>query len=142
MSEMSPRAQRIADQIQRELAVLIRLEMNDPRVGMVSITGVDVSNDLTSARVYATVMNSLGDDADVNEEMLGEPGELDKLEIDENINALNKASGFLRTMLAKRLNLRVVPRLRFYFDGSIRRGQRLLNLIDDALKADRQLHSE
>ena len=142
MSEMSPRAQRVADQIQRELAVLIQLEVNDPRVGMVSITGVDVSNDLSSARVYATVMNSLGDDADVNDETLGEPGALDKLEIDENINALNKASGFLRTMLAKRLSLRVVPKLRFYFDGSIERGQRLSNLIDDALEADRQLHSE
>ena len=105
MSDMSPRAQRVADQIQRELAVLIQLEMNDPRVGMVSITGVDVSNDLSSARIYVTVLNSLGDNADVNGETLGEPGELDKLEIDENVNALNKASGFLRTMLAKRLSL-------------------------------------
>jgi len=142
MSEMSPRAQRVADQIQRELAVLIQLEVNDPRVGMVSITSVDVSNDLTSARVYATVMNSLGGDAEANEKTLGEPGELDKLEIDDNINALNKASGFLRTMLAKRLSLRVVPKLRFYFDESVERGQRLSNLIDDALEADRQLHSE
>lgn len=142
MSEMSPRAQRVADQIQREIATLIQLEVNDPRVGMVSITGVDVSNDLASARVYVTVMNSLGDNASVNQETLNAPGELDQLEIDENLNALNKASGYLRTLLAKRLSLRAVPKLRFYFDSSIERGQRLSNLIDDALEADRQLHSD
>lgn len=142
MSEMSPRAQRVADQIQRELAVLIQLEVNDPRVGMVSITGVDVSNDLASARVYVTVMNSLSDDAELNQETLGKPGALDQLEIDENLNALNKATGFLRTMLAKRLSLRAVPKLRFYYDSSVERGQRLSNLIDDALEADRRQHSD
>ncbi len=142
MSEMSPRAQRVADQIQRELAVLIQLEVNDPRVGMVSITGVDVSNDLASARVYVTVMNSLSEDAELNQETLGKPGELDQLEIDENLNALNKATGFLRTMLAKRLSLRAVPKLRFYYDSSVERGQRLSNLIDDALEADRRQHSD
>lgn len=142
MSEMSPRAQRVADQIQRELAVLIQLEVNDPRVGMVSITGVDVSNDLASARVFVTVMNSLSEDAELNQETLGKPGELDQLEIDENLNALNKATGFLRTMLAKRLSLRVVPKLRFYYDSSVERGQRLSNLIDDALEADRRQHSD
>lgn len=142
MSEMSPRAQRVADQIQREIAVLIQLEVNDPRIGMVSITGVDVSSDLASARIYVTVLNSLSDDAEVNQETLKEPGKLDQLEIDENLNALNKASGFLRTMLAKRLRLRAVPKLRFYYDSSVQRGQRLSNLIDDALEADRQMHSE
>ncbi|MCG8415931.1 MAG: 30S ribosome-binding factor RbfA [Pseudomonadales bacterium] len=142
MSEMSPRAQRVADQIQREIATLIQLEVNDPRVGMVSITGVDVSNDLASARVYVTVMNSLSVHAEVNQETMNAPGELDQLEIDENLNALNKASGFLRTLLAKRISLRAVPKLRFYFDSSIERGQRLSNLIDDALEADRQLHSD
>ena len=51
MSEMTARAQRIADQIQREIAVLIQLEVSDPRVGMVSVTGVDVSNDLAHAKI-------------------------------------------------------------------------------------------
>ena len=60
MSEQSPRLQRIADLIQRELAVLIQLEVNDPRVGMVSVTGVDVSRDLGHANVYVTVLNSPG----------------------------------------------------------------------------------
>ena len=142
MSEMSARAQRVADQIQRELAALIQFEVNDPRIGMVSVTDVDVSNDLANARVYVTVMNTLDGNAEVNNETLNEPGELEQLEIDENIKALTKASGYLRTLLAKRLSLRAVPKLRFFYDSSVKQGQRLSNLIDDALEADRQQHSD
>lgn len=141
MSEMSPRVQRVADQIQRELASLIQLEVNDPRVGMVSVTGVNVSRDLAHAKVYVTVMNTLTDDKAVNDSTLSEPGGLDKLEIEENIKALNKAAGYLRTLLAKRLSLRSVPKLQFHYDGSVQRGQQLSNLIDSALAADRDLHS-
>lgn len=125
MSEMTARAQRVADQIQREIAVLIQLEVNDPRVGMVSVTGVDVSNDLAHAKIYVTVMNSLTGDSEQDKETLAEPGKLDQLEIEENLKALTKASGYLRTLLAKRLRLRAVPKLHFYYDGSVERGQRL-----------------
>lgn len=142
MSEMTARAQRIADQIQREIAVLIQLEMSDPRVGMVSVTGVDVSNDLAHAKIYITVLNSLAGDEQINADTLSEPGVLDQLEIEENLKALNKASGFLRTLLAKRLRLRVVPKLQFYYDSSIEQGQRLSDLIDDALAADRELQDD
>ncbi|MDO7565234.1 MAG: 30S ribosome-binding factor RbfA, partial [OM182 bacterium] len=58
MANMTPRGQRVADQIQRELATLIQLEVSDPRVGMVSVTGVDVSRDLAHARVFVTVLNT------------------------------------------------------------------------------------
>ena len=142
MTDMSPRVQRIADQIQRELATLIQLEVKDPRVGMVSITGVDVSKDLAYAKIFITVLNTLSDDGEVNDSTLSAPGELDKLEIEENLKALKKASGFLRTMLAKRLRIRSVPKLEFHYDGSIERGQQLSSLIDDALVADRKLHSD
>ena len=142
MSEVSSRAQRVADQIQRELANLIQLEVNDPRVGMVSITGVDVSRDLAHARVHITVMNTLSEDGDVNEATLSAPGELDKLEIEENLKALTKASGYLRTLLSKRLSTRSVPKLEFHYDSSIERGQELSDLIDGALAADRKLHGE
>ena len=141
MSEMSPRVQRVADQIQRELASLIQLEVNDPRVGMVSVTGVTVSRDLAYAKVYVTVLNTLTEDEAVNESTLSEPGVLDKLEVEENIKALNKAAGYLRTLLAKRLSLRSVPKLQFHYDGSVQRGQQLSSLIDSALAADRDLHS-
>lgn len=142
MSEMTARAQRIADQIQREIAVLIQLEVSDPRVGMVSVTGVDVSNDLAYAKIYITVLNSLAGDEQINADTLSEPGVLDQLEIEENLKALKKASGFLRTLLSKRLRLRVVPKLQFYYDSSIEQGQRLSDLIDDALAADRELQDD
>jgi len=141
VSEMSSRVQRVADQIQRELATLIQMEVSDPRVGMVSVTGVEVSRDFSHARVFVTVMNTLTDDSDVNQSTLAEPGSLDQLEIDENLKALNKASGFLRTLLAKRLQIRSVPKLKFHYDGSVQRGQHLSELIDNALAADRKHES-
>jgi ribosome-binding factor A len=109
---------------------------------MVSVTGVDVSNDLAYAKVYITVLNSLAGDEKINADTLSEPGALDQLEIEENLKALKKASGFLRTLLAKRLRLRVVPKLQFYYDSSIEQGQRLSDLIDDALAADRELQDD
>ena len=78
---MSPRVQRVADQIQRELASLIQMEVNDPRVGMVSVTGVEVSRDIAHAKVFVTVLNTLTDDSQINESTLSEPGDLDTLEI-------------------------------------------------------------
>ena len=141
MADVSPRVQRVADQIQRELASLIQMEVNDPRVGMVSVTGVEVSRDIAHAKVFVTVLNTLTEDSEINKSTLSEPGDLDKLEIKENIEALNKAGGFLRSLLAKRLSTRSVPKLRFFYDGSIARGQQLSSLIDSALAADQDEYS-
>ena len=141
VADVSPRVQRVADQIQRELASLIQMEVNDPRVGMVSVTGVEVSRDIAHAKVFVTVLNTLTEDSEINKSTLSEPGDLDKLEIKENIDALNKAAGFLRSLLAKRLSTRSVPKLRFYYDASIARGQQLSSLIDSALAADQDSHS-
>lgn len=138
MSDPSSRKQRIADQIQRDLATLIQMEVRDPRVGMVSVTGVDVSTDLSHAKVHVSVLNSLTDNESVNASTLKKPGELDRLEIEENIKALNQAAGYLRTLLSKRLQIRSVPKLRFLYDGSLERGEQLSNLIDSALAADRK----
>lgn len=140
MAETSPRLQRVADLIQRELAVLIQLEIDDPRIGMVSVTGVEVSRDMAHANVHVTVMNS--NSGGGSGEQAGEPeGALDQLEIDENLKALNKAAGYLRSLLAKRLKLRTTPKLKFHYDSSIARGRRLSSLIDEALAADQELHS-
>jgi ribosome-binding factor A len=141
MAEISSRAQRVADQMQREIATLIQMEVNDPRVGMVSITAVDVSKDLAYANIYVTVLNSLSNNGEADSETLSDPGDLDKLEVTENIKALNKAAGFLRSLLAKRMNLRVVPKLKFHYDGSVERGQQLSKLIDNALEADQNQHA-
>jgi ribosome-binding factor A len=90
MANVSPRLQRVADQIQRELALLIQLEVNDPRVGMVSVTGVKVSRDLAHADVYVTVMGSVDGVSGLAPGVtLDKAGALDKLEVEESLKALN-----------------------------------------------------
>ncbi len=122
MAKEYARTQRVADYLQRELAALIQHEVRDPRVGMVSITGVDVSRDLGHARVYYTRMGA--DSAE---------------EASESTEALNKAAGFLRSQLSRDSNMRMVPQLRFYFDTSVGRGRNLEDLIRRAADADREL---
>ena len=109
------RGARIADQIQRSLAELIRLELRDPRVGMVTLTGVELSRDQSHAKVFFT---TLGPEAVVEAAAEG----------------LQRAAGFLRSELARRLTTRKVPELHFHYDESIERGVRLSRLIDEAVK--------
>lgn len=113
----SPRAARLADQIQRDLSELIRLEVKDPRVGFVTLTGVEVTADYAHAKVFFSV---LGDVARVEEARTG----------------LQRASGFLRSALAHGLKIRTVPELHFHYDESVERGSRLSQLIDDAVRSD------
>lgn len=114
-----PRARRIADQIQRELSNIIRSELKDPRVGMITLTGVEVSPDHARATVFFTV--------------LGESGKAQ-----ETATALGHAAGFLRTQLARRVKLRTVPQLQFRYDTSVEHGVRLSHLIDDAVASDKR----
>jgi ribosome-binding factor A len=122
MAKEYARTQRVADYLQRELASLIQHELRDPRIGMVSITGVDVSRDLGHARVFCTVMGSNSSD-----------------DARETVGALNKAAGFLRSELSRDSTMRTVPQLRFYFDASVGRGRELEALIKRAASADREL---
>jgi ribosome-binding factor A len=119
MQKTSNRLNRIGDEICQELANLIRGELRDPRLGMVSVLEARVSRDLSHADVYVTV---LGADAK------------------ESVAALNKAGGFLRSLLAKNINLRTTPRLRFIYDESVERGRQLSDLIDTAIAQDAAHH--
>ena len=130
MMENNSRAQRVADQIQRDIAALIQFEVNDPRIGMVSVTGVEVSPDLAHAKVFVT---ALGVD--------NAAGKRSAAAGRESTAALNGAAGYLRSLLARRLQLRVAPKLRFHYDASVERGRALDELIDSALAADREQHS-
>ncbi len=112
-----PRSRRIADQVQRELADIIRLELKDPRVGMITITDVDVSPDNKNARVHFTV---LGDQA----------------RIDDATAGLQRAAGFLRSCLAQRMEMRSIPHLQFRHDASVERGMHISQLIDAAVAED------
>ncbi|MCS5558135.1 MAG: 30S ribosome-binding factor RbfA [Oceanospirillaceae bacterium] len=126
MAQEYSRTQRVADQIQRELAALIQREVKDPRVGMATVSAVEVSRDLSHAKVFVTIFN----------------GGEDQEEIRESVKALNNASGFLRSKLGQRMKLRIVPTLRFHFDDSLSRGNYLSNLIDEARASDPELESD
>jgi ribosome-binding factor A len=110
----SQRLRRVADQIQKELSGLLRTELKDPRVGMITLTGVEVSPDLGHAKVFFTT--------------LGDAEALARTEA-----GLKRAAGFLRVELSHRLKLRVAPEVRFVHDPSVERGARLSKLIDDAV---------
>lgn len=113
-----PRSRRIAEQVQRELSDIIRLELKDPRVGMITIVDVEVSLDQSNARVFFTL---LGDQA----------------RIAETTEGLQHAAGFLRSELAHRMKLRIVPHLQFKYDESVERGMHVSQLIDAAVAQDK-----
>jgi ribosome-binding factor A len=106
----SGRPQKLGDLIQKELSDLVQRELRDPRVGMITITGVDVSPDFSHAKVFFTLLN---------------PGHLDEVK-----QGLKRAAGFLRSQLAKRITLYTTPELRFEYDESVERGDRISRLID------------
>jgi ribosome-binding factor A len=114
MAKDPSRLGRIADQIQRDLADLIRTEVKDPGVGMVTLTGVEVTVDHQHAKIFFTV--------------LGGPEVVTQAQ-----RGLQRASGFLRSRLAATIKLRIVPELHFIYDESVERGVRLSKLIDEAV---------
>ncbi|MGD8207787.1 MAG: 30S ribosome-binding factor RbfA [Chromatiales bacterium] len=118
MAREFPRSLRIAEQIRRELAVLVR-RVKDPRVGMVTFGEVEVSRDLGHAKVYFTVLGAGLEDSRACEQ------------------GLNHAAGFLRRELGKVMHVRSVPELRFVYDEMPERGSRLAALIDEAVRSDR-----
>ena len=110
MKRASGRPQKLGDLIQRELSQLVQQELRDPRVGMITITSVDVSPDLSHAKVFFTL--------------------LDKQQLADARQGLKRAAGFLRSQLARRIKLYTTPELRFEYDASVERGDHLSRLID------------
>ena len=113
MKRSSGRPQKLGDQIQRELADLLARELRDPRVGMITITSVDVSPDISHAKVFFTM--------------------LQKDNLEDTLHGLRRAAGFLRSQLAKRIKLYTTPELRFEYDESVERGDHLSRLIDSVI---------
>jgi ribosome-binding factor A len=111
----------VGDYLRRELAGHIQREMRDPRVGLVTVTEVEVTRDLAHARVYVT---------GVGRESEAETAEL--------IAVLNDAAGFLRSRIAQQSTMRTTPKLKFVYDSSVLRGERLSSLIDRAVARDRE----
>jgi ribosome-binding factor A len=113
----SQRAQRVGEQVRRELAQMLRDEVKDPRVGRVTITAVEVSPDLSHAKIFVTHLAG-------------------REHADEAVRALERTVGFLRRELSHRMQLYSVPQLHFAYDDSIESGMRLSQLIDEAVAAD------
>lgn len=111
MAKEFSRSQRVAEQMQRELADLLQFEVKDPRVSMVTITAIEVGGDMAHAKIFYSA---------------SKPS--DALQ-----QGLEKSAGFLRTQLAKRMLLRTVPQLHFVYDASIDNGMMMSKLIDQAL---------
>ncbi len=110
------RTDRIAEQIQRELAELLRQEVKDPRVQMITLTGVEVTRDYAHAKVFYTTLE--GASKAVQE-------------------GLERASGFLRSQLAHAMKLRITPQLHFVYDASVEYGANLSQLIEQAVASDK-----
>ena len=122
MSAEFSRTQRLGEQIKRDLALLIQRKLKDPRIGMVTVNFVDLSEDLSYADVNVTAL--VTDDSDEK--------------IIESLTILNEASSFLRVELGRALKVRKVPHLRFHYDDSLKRGARINALIYRALQSDRR----
>lgn len=114
------RGTRVAEQIKRELAELIRLEVKDPRVGFISLTDLELTPDYAHAKVYFT-------------SMYGEEG------LDEILAGLKRASGFLKRELRRRVRVHTTPELHFVYDRSVQEGSRLSALIEQAVSEDQAL---
>lgn len=108
------RKDRVSEQIRREIAELVRVEVKDPRVGMVSITDVEVTPDYAHAKVFFSTLAG-------------------SQTVDAVLEGLQKASGFLRRELGKRIRIHTTPQLHFVFDQSLERGADLSKLIEQAV---------
>jgi len=117
MAKNNPRAGRLGAEIQRELTLILRRDVKDERIGNVTITAVDVTGDLRTAKVYYLVFGKEGPDPKVQ-------------------RGLESAAGFLRNALSKSLMIRYTPTLSFELDTSIEHGVRLTQLIDSVAKRD------
>src|ERR1700753_3215775 len=117
MAKDNPRARRLQDQIQRVLTEVLRREVKDERIGNVTITAVDVTPDLRSARVHYAIFGKDGGDPKVQ-------------------RGLESAAGFLRNALSKSLMIRHTPTLSFELDTSIEHGVRLTQLIDSVNRGE------
>ena len=126
MAKEFSRADRVAQQMKREIAVLLQREFKDPRVKMATVSDVRVSGDLSYAKVYVTFLNFNNDEAEVK----------------EAIKVLNRAKGFFRGQIGHLMKLRIVPDISFYYDKSLDTGMRLSSLITSTIAHDKALSWE
>ena len=118
MREFS-RTDRVAQQIQKEIAVILQREIKAPRLGFVTVSAVEVSRDLSYAKIFVTVLNTSDED-----------------KTKQSVQILNDATGYIRSILGKRIRARIMPELRFVVDTSLLEGMRISNLVDSVIRED------
>lgn len=126
MAREFSRTRRVGQQIQREIALILQREVKDPRIGMVTVSDVEVSRDLNYAKIYVTFLQ-LENDAE---------------RIKEGLQGLTEAAGYIRSLLGSAMRLRVVPELRFYYDQTLVEGMRLSNLVTNSVREDKRRMAE
>ncbi len=132
MAKEFSRASRVAQQLQREVAVILQREVKDPRIGMVTVSDVEVSGDLQHAKIFVTFLNYAEQD--------NEQSDAQRIEI--GLKGLTEASGYIRILLGKAMQLRVVPELRFAYDKTLVEGMRISNLVSTTIRDDEErLHA-
>ncbi|MGK2888167.1 MAG: 30S ribosome-binding factor RbfA [Candidatus Malihini olakiniferum] len=124
MAREFSRTQRVSQEMQKEIAIILQREVKDPRIGMGTVSGVEVSRDLSYAKVFVTFLN-----------------ENQPEQVKISIKALQDASGFIRVLLGKTMRLRVVPELTFAYDNSLVEGMRMSNLVTNVLRSDAEKRS-
>ncbi len=120
MAKEFGRPQRVSQELQKEIAIILQREIKDPRLGvMVTVSGVEVSRDLAYAKVFVTFLNDQEGDA-----------------VKNGLKALKEASGYIRILLGKAMRLRIMPELTFFYDNSLIEGMRMSNLVSNVIRND------
>lgn len=119
MAKEFSRVDRLSQQMKKEMAVILQREIKDPRLhSMITVSDVEVSRDLSHAKVFVTFLG------------------LEQDKVKENLQILNEAAGFVRSLIGKRIQARIVPQIRFAFDESLNEGIRLATLVETARRED------
>ncbi|MCR3755837.1 MAG: 30S ribosome binding factor [Sodalis sp. Psp] len=125
MAKEYSRTKRISQEMQKEIAIILQHEIKDSRVGMVTVSGVRVSRDLTHTKVFVTFLSDNTPE-----------------QVKASVSALQDASGFIRSLLGKSMRLRVVPELTFIYDSSLVEGIRMANVVSQIMQNDRLRRGE
>lgn len=125
MAREFSRADRVAQELQKEIAIILQREVKDPRIGMVTVSDVEISRDLAYAKVFVTFLFDSDESA-----------------VERGLEGLNKASGYIRTLVGKEMRLRIVPELRFVYDQSLVEGMRMSNLVTNVIRKDQERYVE
>jgi len=124
MAREFSRSRRVAQQIQKELAQIVSREVKAQEFGMITVNEVDLSRDLSYAKVYFTILND------------------DAANIKEAVSRLNEQAPLLRSMMGSAMRLRIVPELKFYYDKSLSEGIRMTSLVNQAVRIDKANNPE